>query len=114
MAKAVRETLQQHKGERVIIMDMREVTLIADYFVIASGQNPTQVTALADHTEAVMAKLGAILLNPGRHGKAHWILMDYGTVVVHLFTEDERQYYNLERFWGDADIVPDVVPPKEA
>ncbi len=114
MAKTVRETLWQHKGERVIIMDMREITLIADYFVIASANNPTQVSALADHTEAAMAKMGATRLNPGRRNQAHWILMDYGTVVVHIFTEDERQYYNLERFWGDADIVPDIPRSKEA
>ena len=97
--------MEDHKGEQVVVLDMSEVTLIADYFVIASGHNVIQVAALADHVEEKMSELGATLFNPQRHERSHWVLMDYGTVVVHIFTEDERQYYNLERFWGDAKVV---------
>ena len=105
-AEAVRRTLVEHKGEQVVVLDMGQITLIADYFVIASGHNFIQVSALADYVEDTMQKHGAQLLNPHRPDRAHWILMDYGMVVVHIFTEDEREYYGLERFWGDAQVVP--------
>ncbi len=90
----------------MVVLDMTDITLIADYFVIASGHNVIQVGALADHVEAKMTQLGVLPLNPERHDRAHWILIDYGAVVVHIFTEDEREYYDLERFWGDAKVVP--------
>lgn len=100
------EVLQAKKGYRVVVLDMRQVTLIADYFVIASGQTPIQVDALAEHVEAAMQAAGVPLLQRNGRQRAHWVLLDYGSVVVHLFTEEERQYYNLERFWGDAEVVP--------
>lgn len=84
---------------------MRQVTLIADYFIVASGHNVIQVGALADHVAEAMERAGARLLNRRGWDRAHWALMDYGAVVVHIFTEDERRYYNLERFWGDADVI---------
>ncbi|MBX5466828.1 MAG: ribosome silencing factor [Firmicutes bacterium] len=97
--------LQSKKGHRVTVLDLRQVTLIADYFVIASGSTPLQVEALAEHVDEAMAKAGvALLQRNGRH-RAHWVLLDYGAVVVHLFTDEERQYYNLERLWGDAEVV---------
>jgi len=104
-AEVIRETLLDHKGERVVVLDMAEVTLIADYFVIATGHNFIQVRALADYVQDAMAAVGARLLNPQRYDRAHWILLDYGPIVVHIFTEDEREFYDLERFWGDARVV---------
>lgn len=84
---------------------MRQVTLIADYFIIASGRNLVQVGALADHVGEAMERAGARLLNPRGWERAHWVLMDYGAVVIHIFTAEERRYYNLDRFWGDAEVV---------
>lgn len=81
---------------------MRDVTLIADYFVIASGRNPVQVQALTEQVEERMAQEGVSLLHRNGGSRSHWTLLDYGDVVVHIFTEEERQYYNLERLWGDA------------
>lgn len=113
-AEQIRQTLVDHKGERVVVLDMHEITLIADYFVIASAHNVIQVGALADHVEERMRETGLTLLNPGRQSRAHWILMDYGSVVVHIFTDDEREYYDLERFWGDAVVVEEGSEFQEA
>lgn len=84
---------------------MRDVTLIADYFVIASGQTTIQVEAMASAVEEYMQQAGVPLLNRSGGHRAHWILLDYSAVVIHLFTEEERQYYHLERLWGDASVV---------
>ncbi|AUW93178.1 ribosome silencing factor [Sulfobacillus thermotolerans] len=96
---------EEKKGEHVVVLDMREVTLVADYFVIVSGHTTIQVAALAEHIEDAMKAAGVSLLHKVGGDKSHWILLDYGAVVVHIFTEEERRYYDLERLWGDADIV---------
>lgn len=101
----VAHVAEDRKAEEVVTLDMQEVTLVADYFVIMGGKTTTQVDALADHIERRLQEVGVRLLH--REGKAgsRWVLLDYGGVVIHIFTEDERRYYDLERLWGDARIV---------
>lgn len=89
----------------MVILDMRDVTLIADYFVVVSAMNVIQVQSIAEAVDAVLSAQGMALLNHMGRPRAHWILLDYGALVVHVFTEEERNYYNLERLWGDAAIV---------
>lgn len=95
----------ERKAEDVVVLDMREVTLVADYFVLMSGRTPLQVGALADHIEEGLLAAGAQRLHRVGGARAHWILLDFGSVVVHVFTDDERRYYDLERLWGDAQPV---------
>ncbi len=104
-AKSVARIADEHKGEHIVVLDMREVTLVADYFVIITGHNLIQVGALADYVEEGMAKVGVEMLTRVGRNQAQWVLLDYGSVVVHVFTEDARSYYDLERLWGDAEIV---------
>jgi ribosome-associated protein len=92
----------ERKAQNVVVLDMREVTLVADYFVILSGHTPLQVGALADHIEEGLVQVGAERLRRVGGARGHWILLDFGSVVVHVFTEEERRYYDLERLWGDA------------
>jgi ribosome-associated protein len=94
------------KGEDILVLDMQDVTLVADYFVIVSGHNVIQVESIADAVEEALAEFGAELLHRSGRDRAHWVLLDYGSVVVHVFTDQERAYYNLERLWGDARWVP--------
>lgn len=96
---------ENKKGEEVVILDMRDVTLIADYFVIVSAMSVTQVESIADAIQEALSGRGLERLNRVGSLRAHWVLLDYGGVVVHIFTEAERQYYNLERLWGDAKPV---------
>lgn len=96
---------ESKKGERVIILDMREVTLIADYFVIVTALNLIHAESIADAVESFFRTQGLERLNRSAGSRGHWVLLDYGGVVVHIFTEEERQYYNLERLWGDALVV---------
>ncbi len=98
----------------MVILDMRAVTLIADYFVIVTALNLIHAESIADAVESTLRAQGMERLNRSAGSRGHWVLLDYGGVVVHIFTEEERQYYNLERLWGDAIVVrPDTVsvPP---
>jgi len=96
--------LEEAKGSRVTILDVREMTLIADYFVIASGSNLRHVRAMADGLTYDLKELRSPHHVEG-YGAGYWILLDYGDVVVHVFREEERSFYGLERLWGDAPIV---------
>lgn len=99
------DTAASKKGERVVVLDMRDVTLIADYFVIVSAMNVIQVESIADAVQEALQSCGLTRFNHSSKTRSHWVLLDYGSIVVHIFTEEERHYYNLERLWGDARVV---------
>ncbi|MCY0879101.1 MAG: ribosome silencing factor [Firmicutes bacterium] len=99
------QTAESKKGENVVVLDMRHVTLVADYFVIISALNVIQVESIADAIEDALGQAGVRALRRIGGPRAHWIVLDYGGVVVHVFTVEERAYYNLERLWGDAQLI---------
>ncbi|HEY6010515.1 MAG TPA: ribosome silencing factor, partial [Nitrospirota bacterium] len=84
-----------------------------DYFVICSGGNITQVGAIADNVGQVLAKAGIRPSHVEGASEASWVLMDYGDVVVHVFEEQARIYYSLEKLWGDAPRIPQAVRPRQ-
>lgn len=90
------------KAKDIIILDMRGVTLIADYFIICHGNSTTQTRAIADEIEEQMREQGIRVLRREGVSEGNWILLDYGHCVVHIFTEQDRNFYGLERLWGDA------------
>ena len=105
MAKLAYEALDEKKGEDIKIIEIGEISSIADYFIIANGTNTSQVDALVG---AVEEKLGRAGFEPQRiEGirSASWILMDYGDVVVHVFSKEDRLFYDLERIWRDGKSV---------
>ena len=92
-------------GERVVVLDVQEHTHVTDYFVIASGTNRIQIKAIAEAVEETIRSAGE---RPGRtegRDAEQWVLLDFGDVVVHIFAPFQREYYGLERLWGDAAIV---------
>ena len=95
------KVLDENKGIDIEALEITELTTVADYFVIVTGTSSTHVRALTEDVEDGMSKLG---VEPERiEGKATgWILMDYGTVIVHIFTADMREHFNLEHLWADA------------
>ncbi|MDN5344703.1 MAG: ribosome-associated protein [Clostridia bacterium] len=105
VAELVARALQEKKGLATVILDLQGVTLIADYFVIASGTSATHVQALAARVEEVLDTAGVRLLHREGRDSARWILLDYGAVVVHIFQEEERRFYDLERLWRDARMI---------
>ena len=101
----LREALDKKFGQEILVMDLRNVTTIADFFVIATGGSAPQLQALADTTEEIMKKHEINLSHIEGIRAGQWVLLDYGSIIVHLFDKESRQFYNLERVWGDANIV---------
>lgn len=99
------EAARSKKASNLIMLDMRTVTLVADYFVLMTATSTTHVDTLADAIEASLKVQGTVLGHREGARGAHWVLLDFGDVVVHIFTADERRYYDLERLWGDANVV---------
>ena len=100
-AKNIAKILDKKKAIDIIGIETKELTVMSDYFVIASGTSNTHVRALADEVDDEMKKLGVEVDHI--EGRATgWILLDFGSVLVHIFQKDQRDYYNLERLWTDA------------
>lgn len=95
-----------HKADRVVILDLHGVADMTDYFVIASGTSDTHVRALANHVMAELAKAGQRPYHEEGLAKGRWVLLDYVDFVVHLFHPSLRDFYQLERLWGDAENIP--------
>lgn len=100
------------KAREVKILDIRSISTVADYFVICSGTNSTQIRAIADNVEEKLSSQGLPLHHVEGYRNGRWILLDYGAVVIHVMQEEDRSFYGLERLWGDAREVS--MPASEA
>ena len=112
VAKAVRAALDK-KAVDVVVLDLRNTPAFTDYFVLCSGLNQRQVKAIAD---AVAETLRAVKVRPAHvegYDRADWVLMDFFTFIVHIFTPQTREFYSLERLWGDAERI-EVKDPEPA
>lgn len=96
------KALDDKKGKEIKVLYTADQTTLADYFVICTGTSNTQVRALADAVEEAMTKAGEEPHHIEGHRGGQWTLMDYSAVVVHIFTEEGREFYGLERLWSDA------------
>lgn len=102
MAEKIARTLYNKKAQDIIILDVRHLTVITDYMVIASGRNFLQTKALADDVDDVLAEAGVALRSREGKDEGKWIVLDYGSVLVHVFHPEDREYYHLERLWDDG------------
>ena len=100
--KMIYDAIDDRKGENIRILDISEVSVMADYFVIASGNNKNQVQAIADNVNEVMISNKIMLKQTEGYNTAGWILMDYGDIIVHVFSKEDRLFYDLERIWRDG------------
>jgi len=105
MANKAIELLKGKKAKDIRLLDIHELTTISDYFVIAAGSSTTQVQAMSDELEEKMELAGYEMHHKEGFRNGRWILLDYGNIIVHLFHDEERQFYNLERLWVDAKTV---------
>ncbi len=97
------------KAEDILIFDVKNLTFIADFFVICSGLNNRQLQSIAGEIELKLHSYGIHWVGIQGYSDARWILMDYGDVIVHLFDRDMRHFYDLELLWGDAQKLPWIV-----
>lgn len=98
------EFLEEKKARNIEVIDIRGISTLADYFIICSGTSTTHIKTLADSLNKKIKELGHNFLHMEGYNSARWVLMDYGDVVVHIFHEEDREYYNLERLWADGII----------
>ena len=102
IADFIREELDKRKAQDILVLDVKEKTSIADYFVIASGRSTTQVVALAEHVEEETEKqLGVSVKRREGVAEGRWAVLDYGDVIVHIFNDETRLFYHLERLWAE-------------
>ena len=105
LAKIAYKALDDKKGVNIKVIDISEISIIADYFIIAGGNNENQVKAMADNVEEELHNAGINPNNIEGYTAANWILMDFGDIIVHVFNEDDRLFYDLERIWRDGKTV---------
>jgi ribosome-associated protein len=101
---------EEKQARNVRLLDLREDTSFADYFVILSGANSRQIQAIADEIHQRLKKLGEMPASMEGYDNAEWVLMDYGDYLVHIFSDKARLYYDLERLWRDAKTVEQPAP----
>ncbi len=102
MAKLAISALEDKKAEDIRVIDISEVSVMADFFLIANGSNRSQIQAMADNVQEVLGRAGYTLRQVEGYNTANWILMDFGDVIVHIFDKENRLFYNLERIWRDG------------
>lgn len=105
MTKLAIAALEDKKANDVRVIDIAGVSVIADYFVIASGSNTNQVQAMADSVREALGRAGHEPRQVEGYGSANWILMDYNDIIVHIFSDESRTFYDLERIWRDGKEV---------
>ena len=103
--KLARNAIEDKKGEKIKVLDITGLSPIADYFIIATGSNSNQLHAIRDNVTEKLSAAGLHYKQIEGYRNANWILMDYGDFMIHLFTDEAREFYNLERIWNDAKIA---------
>lgn len=105
MTKLAIEALEDKKAEDIHVIDINEVSTLADYFIIANGTNRSQVQALIDNVDEKLGRAGFHAKQVEGYETANWILMDYGDIIIHVFDKENRLFFNLERIWRDGKQV---------
>lgn len=97
--------LEDKKAEDIRVIDIETVSVIADYFIIATGTNANQIKAMADEVEEKLGRAGFLLKQKEGYERANWVLLDFGDVIVHIFDKENRFFYDLERIWRDGKVI---------
>ena len=105
VAYEVTKALDEKKGIDIKLLKIDRVSSLADYFLICTGTSNTHVKTLCDYAEYTLEELGEKMLGREGHRGNTWELLDYGTIVIHVFTDEARKFYDLERLWADAEVV---------
>jgi ribosome-associated protein len=97
---------EEKQAKNIRVLDLRDITSFADFFVVCSGSNSRQIQAISDEIHSRLKKLDEHPSSIEGYQNAEWVLMDYGDYLVHIFSEKAREYYDLERLWRDAKPMP--------
>lgn len=105
IVKTAVRIMEDKKGSEIRVIDISKVSVIADYFILVSGNNTNQTQAISDEIEMQLGRQGVSLKQKEGYQGGNWILLDYRDVVVHIFNSEDRRFYNLERIWTDGKII---------
>ena len=105
MAKLAYKALDDKKGEDIKVIDISQISVLADYFIIANGTNANQVNALVDSVEEELSKAGYDVKQREGYGLGNWVLLDFGDIIMHVFDKENRLFYDLERIWRDGKLM---------
>ena len=104
-ANLILDALKERKAFDIVKIDVQDKTSVADYFIVASARSSTQVKALSEHVEEKLEKAGITVLRRDGVADARWIVLDFGDVILHLFNDETRLFYHLERLWGEGEKI---------
>ena len=99
------KAVDSKKARDIVLLKTRDITILADYFVICTANSTTHIKTLSDEVEKILEEKGETPIRLEGHRSGGWVLIDYGCVIVHLFLKEAREFYTLERLWGDAETV---------
>ena len=108
MIRIIYDALADKKGEDIKVIDISEISVIADYFVIVNGNSDSQIQALVENVEEKMHQAGYSMKQREGSRGGSWVLLDYGDIIVHVFDRENREFYNLERIWSDGRRFDDI------
>lgn len=103
--KAAYKALDDKFGQDIVVLDISKISILSDYFIIASGNSPSQIKAMADACDEAVAKTGLFMAHSEGYHNSSWYLLDFGQIIVHIFYREDRSFYDLERVWSDAEVV---------
>ncbi|MBL7126060.1 MAG: ribosome silencing factor [Dehalococcoidales bacterium] len=105
IARRAVDAAGERQASDIVLLDTRKVCSFADYFVICSGESERQIRAIYEEAEQSLKKDGVLPIHHEGTADSGWLLLDYGDVIVHIFSSSEREFYQLDRLWGQADLV---------
>ena len=105
MAGVAIRALEDKKAEDIRVIEISQVSVLADYFIIANGTNTSQIQALADEVEEKLGREGYPLRQMEGYDHANWVLLDFGDIIIHIFDKENRLFYDLERIWRDGKMI---------
>lgn len=109
IAEIAVKALDSKRAKDIKLLYVEKQTVLADYYVLATGNSNTQINALSGEVEHKLAEAGVAVSHIEGHGNGTWVLMDYGTVAVHIFSREARDFYNLDKLWSDSEQI-DITP----
>ena len=102
LAKIAVKALEDKKGEDITVIDISEISTLADFFIIAGGSNRSQIQAMADNVDECLSKNGGTLKQIEGYENGNWVLLDFQDIIIHIFDKENRLFYDLERIWRDG------------
>jgi len=105
LLKEIQEQIEDRKGEQLVILDMRDLSTVTDFFVLTTGNSAPHLRALAEQTEINLKKAGHPVYRKAGDNRSDWYVLDYVDVVVHIMSAESREFYDLETLWSDAPVI---------